>query len=167
MWGRVRRGNSATCSALHWLSVTSSTVWRQIGPFWCWLPVLGGWAILCMFWDPVGLSKELSCKAGSFSCCLNPHRFFQSEVLRLYFPALEPWVVWSVSLPNCSSWFICTQRWDLPLCQPPPCSPGSSSCHLSTSPLHPSCLSLPLLLIWMNVSSLTPWLSDFPYSSIC
>ena len=114
-----------------------------------------------MFWDPVGLSKELSCKAGSFSCCLNPHRFFQSEVLRLYFPALEPWVVWSVSLPSCSSWFICTQRWDLPLCQPPPCSPGSSSCHLSTSPLHPSCLSLPLLLIWMNVSSLTPWLSDF------
>ena len=52
------------------------------------------------------LSKELSCEAGSFSCCLNPHRFFQSKVLRLYFPALEPWVAWSVSLPSCSSWFI-------------------------------------------------------------
>ena len=35
---------------------------------------------------PVGLSKKLSCEAGSFSCHLNPHRFFQSEVLRLYFP---------------------------------------------------------------------------------
>ena len=25
----------------------------------------------------------------------------------------------------------------------------------------PGCLSLPLLLVWMNVSSLSPWLSDF------
>ena len=36
----------------------------------------------------------------------------------------------------------------------------------------PSCPSLPLLLVWMNVSSLTPWLSDFytiwfPGSSDC
>ena len=36
---------------------------------------------LCMFQDPVGFSSELSCEAGSFSCCcLNPHRCFQSEV---------------------------------------------------------------------------------------
>ena len=28
-------------------------------------------------------------------------------------------------------------------------------------PLCPSCPSLPFLLIWVNVSSLTPWLSDF------
>ena len=41
----------------------------------------------------MGLSNELSCEAGSFSCCLNPHRCFQLEVLRLYFPALGPWVV--------------------------------------------------------------------------
>ena len=34
------------------------------------------------------------------------------------------------------------------------------------SPLCPSCPSPPLLLVWMNVSSLTPWLLDFPYSSI-
>ena len=56
----------------------------------------------------VGLSNELSCEAGSFSCHLNPPRFFQSEVLRLYFPALETWVVCFVSLPSCSSWFILT-----------------------------------------------------------
>ena len=31
---------------------------------------------LCTFWDPVGLSNELCCEAGSFSCCrLNPHLF--------------------------------------------------------------------------------------------
>ena len=41
---------------------------------------------------------EISCEAGSFSCCLNPHRCFQSEALSLYFPVLEPWVVRSVSL---------------------------------------------------------------------
>ena len=38
-----------------------------------------------------------------------------------------------------------------PVLQPPP--------YCRSSP--PSCLSLPLLLVWINVSSLTPWLSDF------
>ena len=99
----------------------------------------------------MGLSNELSCEAGSFSCRLNPNKFFQSEVLSPYFPALEPWVVWSVSLPVCYSLFICTQRWDRPVHQPPPCSKSSLS----------SCPSPPLLPVWMGVSSLTPWLSDF------
>ena len=40
----------------------------------------------------------------------------------------------------------------------------SASCCLATSPLHPGCPSPSLLLVWMNVSSLTPWLLDFPYS---
>ena len=38
---------------------------------------------------------------------------------------------------------------------------GSASPHLAMSPLHPGCPSLPLLLVWMNVSSLSPWLLDF------
>ena len=38
------------------------------------------------------LLSELCCEAGSFSHHLNPHRFFRSEVLRLYFPVLVPWV---------------------------------------------------------------------------
>ena len=46
-----------------------------------------------------------------------PTDFSQSEILRLYFPALDPWVAWSVSLPSCSSWFICTQMWDYLPCQ--------------------------------------------------
>ena len=37
----------------------------------------------------------------------------------------------------------------------------SSSLHLAMSLLHPSCLSSPLVLVWMTVSSLTPGLSDF------
>ena len=107
----------------------------------------------------MGLSNELSCEGGNFSCYLNPHRCFQSEVLGVYFPALEPWVAWSVSLPSCSYLFIRMQMWDCPLHQPlpipvlwwPPCCESSP----------PGCPSPPLLPLWMNVSSLTPWLSDF------
>ena len=109
----------------------------------------------------MGLSHKLFCEAGSFSHCRNTHRFFQSEVSRLYFPALEPWVAQSVLLPSCSSQFICTQMWDRPLHEPPLHPPQSSSCCLAASPLHPGCPSLPHLPVWMNVSSLTPWLSDF------
>ena len=69
----------------------------------------------------MGLSSELSCEAGNFSCCRSSHRLFQSEALSLYFPTLESWVAWSVSLPSCSSWIICTQVWDRLTLQLPPC----------------------------------------------
>ena len=107
----------------------------------------------------MGLSNELSRESRSLSCCLSPHRFFQSEVLRLYFPALEPWVVRSVLLPCSSSWFICTQMWDCPLCQPPSHPVHQQlPCHKSSLP---GCQHPPLLLVWMNVSFLTSLLSDF------
>ena len=98
----------------------------------------------------MGLSNKLSCEAGSFSFYRNPDRFFfQSVVLRLYFPLLEPWVAWSVLFPICLSTCKCgTTR--------------SSSHGLAPCPCCPSCPSPPLLLpAWMNISSLTPWLSDF------
>ena len=110
----------------------------------------------------MGLSNELSCAAGSFfHCLLDPHRSFQSEALRLYFPVLEPWVAWSILLPSCSSQFICMQMWEPLLHQPPPCLPWSSRCCLASSTLSLGCPSPPLLLVWMNVFSLTPWLLDF------
>ena len=82
---------------------------------------------------------------------------------------LDPWVAWSIWLPSCFSLFICTQMWDCLVCQLPPhpvseqphCTSWSSSSCPAVSPLHPSCPSLPLLLVWMNVFSLTLWLSDF------
>ena len=80
-----------------------------------------------------------------------PPQLFSVRGLRLYFPKLESWVVGSVSFPSCSSRFICTHMWDHRVHK-------SSPCHLSSLP---SCPSLPLLLVWMNVSSLTPWLSNF------
>ena len=101
------------------------------------------------FW--VDFSNKHSCEAGSFSCHHNLHRCFQSEVLRLYFPTLEPWVAWSVSLPSCCSWLSAGK-----------CGTAQSfTCCLAARPLSPGFLCLPLLPVWMNVSSLIPWLSDF------
>ena len=108
---------------------------------------------------------------------------FSIRGLRLYFPTLEPWVVWSASLPCCSSGSIYTRMWGRRVCQPPPCRvcklqpgllhstirhlAGSSSHHLALSPLCPGCPSPPLLPVWMNVSSLFPWLSDFHTVRFC
>ena len=117
----------------------------------------------------MGLCNELSCEPGSSSCCLNPHRCFQSEVLRLYFSTLASWVTEPVWLLSCSSQSIHSQMWDHQLSQQPPCCihqplsglPLSTSHCLSPSPLHLGCPSLPLLQVWMNFSSLMPWLLDF------
>ena len=38
---------------------------------------------------------------------------------------------------------------------------GSRSHRLAVTPLCPGCPSPPLLRVWMNVSSLSPWLLDF------
>ena len=99
------------------------------------------------------LSNELSCETGSFSCCRNPHRFFQSEVLRLYFPTKEPWVARSVSLPSCSSQLNHTWMWDISVHQLPPHLPQSASHHLVMHPCHPRLPSPLLLLVWKTVSS--------------
>ena len=49
--------------------------------------------------------------------------------------------------------------WPAPLYNLPPC--WSTSHCLAARPLCPGCLSPPLLLVWVSVSSLSPWLSDF------
>ena len=99
----------------------------------------------------MGLSNELFCEAGSFSRgCLNPGRCFQSEVEALF--------------PRAGTL-------DCVICLAPqlfllvylhanvgPPSPPATPCHESSVPSSPT---LPLLPVWMNVSSLTPWLSNF------
>ena len=62
-------------------------------------------------------------------------------------------------LPPPTLWGLLAAAWPAPLhnpsprwvYQPPPCLKSSPS----------SCPSLPLLPVWMNVSSLSPWFSDF------
>ena len=89
MWERGLRGNNAPCSAVCQLSVTSATTHQQIGPFWCWFP--GGWFFVCsrtLWVSPTNSPVRL----GVSPTAATPTGFFQSEVLRLYFPAVEPWV---------------------------------------------------------------------------
>ena len=107
---------------------------------------------------------------------------FSVRGLKLYFPALEPWVARSALLPCCSSWFIYVRMWGHRVCQPPPCGvcqlqpglhrstihhlTGSTSPCLAANPLYPSCLSVPLLLVWMNVSFFISLVVRLPYSLI-
>ena len=120
---------------------------KQIGPFWCWSQ--GG--VVCVHSRTLWVSPTNSPVGLGVSQCHNPHRFLQSEVLRLSFPELEPWVVWSISLLSCFFWFILMQMWSSSCCLAHPV--------LQPLPCHAS--SLPLLAVWRNVSSLTRWLSDF------
>ena len=76
--------------------------------------------------------------------------------------------MWSASLPHCSSQFIYARMWGRGVCYRLHClsrsshNPPVSGCsRIATSPVCPSCLSPPLLPVWTNVSSLSPWLSDF------
>ena len=142
LWGRGPRGNSATCP-LCWLSVTFPTTHSQIGPFWCGFPV----GRLVYVLGPCGSLQRTLLWGWEFLLLLpQPPQVFSTRGLRLYLSELEPWVSRSVSLPSCSSRFTCMQMWDRWVLNPPPCRRESSP---------------PLLPVWMNVSSLTPWLSDF------
>ena len=119
----------------------------------------------------MGLSNKLSCEVWSFSQNLNPHRCFQLKALRLYFPVLEAWV---------GRTLVClAPRLFLPVYLRanvgPPTPPAAASLGppattlpalvLLLPPCHeyspPGCPSPPLLLVWVNLSSLTPWLSGF------
>ena len=94
------------------------------------------------------------------------HRGVFNQRFEALFPVLEPWVARSVLLPCRSSRFICVRMWGRRVCQMSHCLPCSTICHFAGSsrnvrPLCPGCPSLPLLPVWMNVSSLSPWLSEF------
>ena len=120
----------------------------------------------------MGLSNELSCEAGSFSCCrLNPHGCFNQRFEALFpcagalgcvvcftpLPFLSVYLCVNVGPHLCKG--LLAAAWpalfhNLPphwVRQLPPCCESSL----------PGCRSLPLLLVWTNVSSLSPWLSDF------
>ena len=118
--GSEREQGHLFCSPI--LSVTSSTTHKQVGPS-------GADSQVDRFVYALGPCASLQWNllwGWEFLLpCQSPQLFFQSEVLRLYFPLLEPWVAWSVSLLSCSSWFICTQMWDCPVLQLMPCHESS------------------------------------------
>ena len=96
----------------------------------------------------MGFSNELSCDAGSFSSISTG--FFSQRFWGFISPHWNP----GLHGLSCSpivppGLFTCK------------CKTTRSASHCLVSPLHPGCPSLPLLPVWVNVSSLTPWLSDF------
>ena len=110
---------------------------------WALLVLPGGW--VCIHSRPLWVSPMNTPVRLSLTTASIP-QVFSISGLRLYFNAMEPWVVQSVSFPSCSSEFIHTQMWNCLLHQPPP--------HWESSP--PGCPSPPVLPVWINVSSLTP-----------
>ena len=107
----------------------------------------------------MGLSNELSHEAMSFShCCLNPTGVFNQQFEALFprvgtlgfavchpvHQLLPPWPAAPLPTPLHNL----LPHW---VCQPPPCHESSP----------PGCPSLPHRPVWMNGSSLSPWLSDF------
>ena len=116
MWERGQRRNDTVCSALAPLSVTSPLPTSKLGP--------SGADSLCAFSDPVGLSNKLSCEAGSFSHHHTPHRFSQPEVLRHYFPTLEP-TLGCVVCPTPHLFFLIYPHVNVGLPGPLPCCASS------------------------------------------
>ena len=151
-------GNSAACSALCLFSVTSPNTHKQIGPFWCWF--LGGW--VCVRSRPLWVSPVNSPVRLGISPTAAPT---PTSVFSQRFEALFPWAG-TLGCEVCLALQLFLPVY-LHLNVGPPSTPADfwptpvSSRHLATGPLHPGCLSPPLLPVWMTVSSLTPWLSDF------
>ena len=167
--GEGPRGSNGVCSTFCWILVTPSATHNQIGPFWSCFP--SGWA--CAYSRPLWVSPMnlpvnlgVSPAAASTPTGVFNHRF---EAL---FPCagplgcavcFAPLLFLSVylcanvapqGLPATTLWGLLAAAWPAPLHNLPPPLPC-----LEFSP--PSCPSLPLLPVWMNVSSLSPWLSDF------
>ena len=152
--GEGPRGSNGACSTVCCISVTPSATHNQIGPLWCCFP--GVW--VCV-WGWEFLVLPLPNSTGVFN-----QRFE------------EPWVAWSASLPRFLLIYLCmnvgpqcpptTTLWGLSTAACPVLFHKLRSCWIRQLPpcreySPPSCLSPPLLLVWMNVSSWSPWLSDF------
>ena len=129
--GEAPRGSNGSCSTLCQISVTPSATHNQIGPFWCCFP--GGWACACSRSLWVSPTTSPVRLGVSPAAASTP-----TSVFNQMFEALFP-------LAGALGCVVCH-----PVHQPP--------CRESSPP---ACPSLPLLPVWMKVSSLSPWLSDF------
>ena len=102
--GEGPRGSNGTHSTLHRTSVFHSATHNQTGPLWCWF--LSGWA--CARPRPLWVSPT-TCpvRLGVSPAAAPTPTGFSLRGLRLYFPELEPWVVWSALLPAVCPVYLC------------------------------------------------------------
>ena len=148
MWGRGQRGSNLAFLALSWLSVTSPASHKQIGPFWYWFP--GGWVCVHSRTLWVSLINSLV-RLRVSPTTTTPTDFYSQRFWGFISPH------WNPGLQGLSCFPVVPP--DLSECK---CGTAQSSSHyLATHPVHPGCPSPPLLPVWMNISSLTPWLLDF------
>ena len=164
--GEGLRGSNGTCSTLHQISVTPSATHNQIGPLWCWFPSAWACARSRPPWfspmtspvrlgvspaaapNPTGVFsqrfKALFPRAGAVGCAVS---FTSLLFLPVYLCAnVGPQGLLAVALPARL----------VPQCATslgPAWLPGVLSARAAN--LRPS---PPLLLVWMNVSSLSPCL---------
>ena len=149
-------GSNGTCSTLCQFSVTPSTTHKQIGPFWCCF--LSGW--VCVHSRTLWVSLTNSTvKLGVYPAAASTPR----GVFNQWFEALFPYAG-TLGCAVCHRVYQLLPHWPgeaLPtlLHNPPPhwVHHLLPCCESSLT----GCPSPPLLLVWMNVSSLSPWLSDF------
>ena len=156
LWGGVQQGTLLLAGLL--LPVTSSITHKKIGAFWRWFP--GEW--FCVRSRTLWVSPRNSpVRLRVCPTAATPTGFFSQRFWGFIFLHWDPRLsglshspVVPPGLSTCKCFF----------------KPHSTShhltwsakhSHLALSPLYPSCLSPPLLPVWMNGSSLTPWLSDF------
>ena len=109
--------NSATCSALCWLSVTSPATQQRIGPFWCLFP---GTRFVYILGSHGSLQQTLLWN-WEFFPLPPPPQVITARGFEALFPCARTLVCTVSVLPCCSSQFFHTRIWDRPICQPPPC----------------------------------------------
>ena len=93
--GEGPRGSNGTCSTLCWISFTPSATHNQIGPLWCWFP--SGW--ICAHSRLLWVSPRTSPVRLGVSPATTPTPTGVFNQRFEAFPALEPWVAESASLP--------------------------------------------------------------------
>ena len=138
-------------------SVISPAIHKQIGPFWCWSPGGGFVHIL----GPCGSLQWTLLWGWEFLPLLQPPQIITARGFEALFPCTGP-LGCAVSLVSQSFLLVYAHSNVGPPSLLVAALPAPSTNHsLAAGPLHPSYLSLSLLPVWMNVSSLTTWLSDF------
>ena len=150
MWGRGQRGNNATHLALGQFSITSPSTHKQVGPFWCWFQ--GGCILFVYILEPCLSLQHTLLWGWEFLPLLQPPQIFTVRGFEVL-----------ITCAGTLGCMVCLTP-QLFLLVYPHANVGTMRFprrHITVSPLCSSCTSLPLLLVWMNVSSLTRWLLDF------
>ena len=102
--GEGPRGSNCARFTLLQISIFHSAIHNQTGSLWCWFP--SGWA--CAHSRPLWVSPTTSpVRLGVSPAAAQPPRAFSIRGLRLYFPALEPWVARSALFPAVCPVYLC------------------------------------------------------------